>query len=83
MSPGPDPAATPREILLFMTQSPDPAFTAAEIADEFDKTRQWGDQQLKKLESDDLVQSKNPGGRARFYWITPAGQQHLIDTRDD
>lgn len=81
MSSGPDPAVSSREILLFMVQSPDPAFTAKEIGDEFDKTRQWGHQQLQKVESSGYVSSKNPGGNSRFYWVTEGGKQYLSETR--
>ena len=83
MPSGPDPAASPREILLFMVQSPDPAFTASEVGDEFDKTRQWGHQQLQKLESSEYVDSKNPGGNSRFYWVTDEGRQYLSETREN
>jgi DNA-binding MarR family transcriptional regulator len=79
---GPDPAVSVRDVLSFFVESPDPAFTARELADEFDKTRQWADNRLKQLEDDDLLASKNPGGRARFYWITIAGEQYLAETRD-
>jgi DNA-binding MarR family transcriptional regulator len=60
-----------------MLQSTDPAFTAAEIGDEFDKTRQWADNRLDSMESDGLVQSKNPGARSKFYWITDKGKERL------
>lgn len=64
-----------------MLQTPDPAFTAGEIADEFDKTRQWGHNKLTDLERDGFVKSKNPGGNARFYWVTATGKEFLRDTR--
>ena len=81
MTRGPDPDVSPREILLFMVQSPDPAFTAAEVGDEFGKTRQWADNRLKSLEEDNLLRSKNPGGRSRFYWVSELGMMHLEETR--
>jgi len=65
-----------------MVQSPDPAFVASEVGDEFDMTRQWADKQLKKLEDDGLLKSKNPGQRSRFYWVTDDGHEHLAETRD-
>jgi DNA-binding MarR family transcriptional regulator len=65
-----------------MVQSPDPAFTAAEIGEAFDKTRQWGDQQLKELEQKGLLNSKNPGTRSRFYWVSEAGEKYLQETKD-
>jgi len=80
MPPGPDPDVTAREILLFMVQSTDPGLTAQEIAEEFDKTRQWGGQRLRKLDDRGLVNSKNPGGNARFYWVSDEGKDHLQKT---
>jgi len=80
---GPDPSVSKREVLEFFVESPDPAFTAQELADEFDKTRQWADQRLKQLKDDGCLESKNPGGRARFYWITTTGEQYLADTRSE
>jgi predicted transcriptional regulator len=65
-----------------MVQSPDPAFTAKEIAEEFDKSRQWADNRLKSMESDGYLKSKNPGGRAKFYWVSDPGKQYLHETRD-
>jgi predicted transcriptional regulator len=65
-----------------MVQSPDPAFVASELGDEFDRTRQWADNQLKNLESEGLLQSKNPGGRSRFYWVTDDGKKYLCESRD-
>jgi predicted transcriptional regulator len=66
-----------------MAQHPDPAFTAREIADEFEKTRQWADNRLKQMESDSYLHSKNPGGRARFYWISHEGKERLRDERSN
>jgi predicted ArsR family transcriptional regulator len=80
---GPDPSVSTREVLSFFVESPDPAFTAQELADEFEKTRQWADRRLKQLTDDGYLERKNPGGRAQFYWITTAGEQYLADTRDD
>jgi len=58
-----------------MVSHPDPGFTANELGDEFGKTRQWADKQLKKLEANGLVTSKNPGGRSKWYWPTTKGRQ--------
>jgi predicted transcriptional regulator len=66
-----------------MVQAPAPAFTAREIGDEFDKTRQWAHQQLQNLEDEGLLESKNPGGNSRFYWVTKAGNEFLSGTRQD
>jgi len=66
---------------MLMVQSPDPAFTAREVADEFERTRQWADNQLKSLEDDGLLKSKNPGGRNKFYWPSDAGKDHLRETK--
>lgn len=83
MTRGPEPSVSIREVLVFFVESPDPAFTAQELADEFEKTRQWADRRLKQLKEDGYLESKNPGGRARFYWITTAGEQYLAETRDE
>jgi predicted transcriptional regulator len=64
-----------------MVQNTDPGFTAREIAEEFDKTRQWADNRLKTMADDGLLESKNPGGRARFYWPSRDGLQLLEDER--
>lgn len=82
VSRGPDPDVTEREILLFMVTSPDPAFTANEIAEEFDKTRQWADNRMRQMGSDSLLRSKNPGGRAKFHWVTESGKAYLQEGRD-
>lgn len=66
-----------------MVQTPAPAYAASEIAEEFDKTRQWGHQQLQKLQSSGYIDSKNPGGNSRFYWVTDAGREYLAETRED
>lgn len=81
MSRGPDPDVSARKILLYFVQSPDAGFTANEVADEFDISRQGADHRLKRLQERGLVNSKNPGGRARFYWATEEGRQLLKDTR--
>lgn len=83
MPRGPDPAVHTRAILQFFVESPDPGFTAREVADEFEMSRQWADKRLKALEEQEYINSKNPGGRARFYWITTTGEQYLADTRGD
>lgn len=83
MSRGPSPSIETREILRFFVESPDPGFTANEVADEFDKTRQWADNRLKTVEEEEgYISSKNPGGGAKFYWITTAGKAYLADTRE-
>lgn len=79
--PGPNKAASNREVLLHFVQHPDPAFTVRELAEEFDKTRQWADNTLKELEAQEFLKSKNPGGGAKFYWVTEAGKKYLADTR--
>lgn len=79
---GPDPEADTRSLLQFFVESPDPGFTAQEVADEFDKTRQWADNRLDDLVDEGLLDSKNPGGRSKWFWITPAGREYLRETRD-
>jgi len=59
-----------------MINHPDRAFTAQEIAEQYDKTRQWGHNQLTSLEDSGHIRSKNPGGRSRFYWVTDAGKRY-------
>jgi predicted HTH transcriptional regulator len=79
---GPDPEVTPAAILRFMVEHPDPGFTAVEVAEEFDKSRQWADNRLKVMVDDGLLHSKNPGGRARWYWPSSAGKELLRESRD-
>lgn len=81
-TPGPDQAVSNREILLFFVETPDPAFTAKEVAKEFEKTRQWADNLLEDLTDSGLLKSKNPGGGSKFYWITEDGKYYLAKTRD-
>jgi len=82
MPRGPDPDVSDRRILLYMVQSPDPAFGANEIADEFGNTRQWADRRLRKMEDSGLLNSKNHGGSAKFYWPSESGKEYLHKTRD-
>ena len=79
--PGPNKAVSEREVLLYFVQDPDPAFTVNELASEFERTRQWADNILSDMESDGLVSSKNPGGGAKFYWVTESGKRYLRETR--
>ena len=79
---GPDPEISAVEILRFMVEHPDPAFTAKEVSGQFEKTRQWADNRLKAMEGDSLLESKNPGGRSRFYWPSPEGKQKVWDERE-
>lgn len=81
MPRGPAPDVSAAEILRFMVEHPDRAFTAGELAEEFDKTRQWADNRLKIMEDDGYVKSKNPGGRSRFYWPTDEGKRYLHSQR--
>ena len=80
MTRGPDPSVSTLEMLSFFAASSDPAFAAQEVANEYDKTRQWADHRLKEIESKDYLNSKNPGGRARIYWLTEAGERYLSDS---
>jgi len=81
VSRGPDPEITAVEILCYMTQHPDPGFTAREVGEEFGRTRQWADNRLKSMEERGLLRSKNPGGRARFYWPSHEGKEQLREDR--
>ena len=83
MTRGPDPAVSAAEILFVIIREDDPAYTANEIAEEFDRTRQWADNRLKSMEEDGLLESKNPGGRARFYWETDNGTELLMERLGD
>lgn len=79
---GPDPDVPARDILQFFEKSSDPGFTAREVADQFDKTRQWADNRLDDLVSAGYLDSKNPGGRSKWFWITPSGLQLLRGNND-
>ena len=80
MTRGPDPSVSTFELLSFFAESSDPAFAAQEISNEYNKTRQWADRRLKQLESEGYLKSKNPGGRARVYWVTNSGEQYLSES---
>jgi predicted transcriptional regulator len=80
MTRGPDPSVSTFELLSFFAESTDPAFTAKEVANKYDKTRQWADRRLKEIASKGYLNSKNPGGRARIYWLTEAGERYLSET---
>jgi DNA-binding MarR family transcriptional regulator len=82
MTRGPDPSVSTLELLSFFAESSDPAFAAKEVANEYDKTRQWGDRRLKEIEEMGYLKSKNPGGRARIYWLTEAGELRLSEEND-
>jgi len=83
VSRGPDRDVPPDKILAYMDEHPDPGFTAREIAENFDKTRQWADKQLRDMENDNLITSKNPGGRSKWYWVTTGGKKLLKQQNGD
>lgn len=64
-----------------MVEHPDPGFTTNEVADEFEKTRQWADYRLSDMEEEGLVNQKTPGQRSKWFWPSDAGKQLLRDRR--
>ncbi|MCG1008070.1 helix-turn-helix domain-containing protein [Halorubrum lacusprofundi] len=57
------------EILTFMKQSDDPAFTPNEIADHFDLTNSAARRRLYNLVEDGKLGFKKPGHRTVLFWI--------------
>jgi len=71
------------EILRYMVEHPDPGFSATEMAEEFDKTRQWADHRLTKMHEDGLLNIKKGGQRSKWFWPSAAGKQLLRDEREN
>lgn len=77
--PGPDPKVDAESILAVFVVRADPAFTAIEIANELDYTRQGVRNRLDALTEQGLLRSKSPGERTRIYWISEEGHQYYYD----
>jgi hypothetical protein len=60
-----------------MVAHPDPGFSATEVAEEFDKTRQWADSRLGAMYDDGLLRRKKGGQRSKWFWPSQEGKQTL------
>jgi predicted ArsR family transcriptional regulator len=59
---------TDAEIIRWMDESPEPAFTTAEIADNFDMTVEGIRGRLDSLQEGDAVYRKKPTSRTVIWW---------------
>jgi len=64
---------TDDEIVDWMRESPDPAFTTSEIAEVFDMTVEGMRNRLNDLADEGRIKVKKPGTRTAIWWIG-AGQ---------
>lgn len=60
---------TDDEIVEWMHESPDPAFTTPEIAEEFGMTPEGMRNRLKKLEEDGRIEVKTPGSQTKIWYV--------------
>jgi len=67
------------EILEYMYITPEPAFTAGEIAQEIGYTAEGVRYKLEKMRVAGTVDRKKPGKRTVIYWITKKGRQHYAE----
>ena len=66
--PGRRPKITDDEILAVFRSSSDPVLTTSEIASQFDITHRGVRDRLEKLETEEKVNSKKVGARAKVWW---------------
>jgi len=83
MSRGPDAEIKPITILSVMLASPDPAFTAAEIADELPFTNEGVRHQMNRLVDAGYLDKKKAGHRTVLYWETQAGVEYYVDACEE
>lgn len=70
------------DILSVFHLSTDPAFVAAEVAEELDVTVEGARHQMNRLVDDELLGKKKPGQRTVIYWITPKGVEYYAENED-
>jgi predicted transcriptional regulator len=80
--PGRGEAVSDIEILRVFMVHDDPVLTATEVADNVSITRQACDNRLKQLADEGLLKTKSTG-RDRVYWITPHGQETVLQQIGD
>ena len=83
MSRGPDPKIDAISILSIVLASPDPAFTAAEIAGELDVTSEGARHQMNRLVDAGYLEKKKSGHRTVIYWPTQAGLEHYVEATSE
>jgi predicted transcriptional regulator len=79
--PGPKPTISDLDILREFALSADPAFTASELTDSLDMSRQGVDNRLRELSEEGLLRTKM-AGRARIYWLSYEGRKMIESNRD-
>lgn len=74
--PGPKPKVRPRDVLAVFDRRDDRGepLTAPELADALNCSRRTALDRLSDLASDDLLRSKQVGGRSRVYWTPIDGR---------
>jgi Fic family protein len=83
MSRGPDPKIDAISILSVVLASPDPAFTAWEIADALDVTAEGARHQMNRLVDAGYLAKKKPGHRTTIYWPTDAGLRYYVEATSE
>lgn len=81
-SPGPDPEVSNCEVLEVVLLHPDPAMSAAEVADSVGVTRQAADRYLRKMAKEDLVRSSKVGA-SRIWWVGETGREYYHENCGD
>jgi predicted transcriptional regulator len=64
-----------------MVEHPDPGFSATEVGEEFDKTRQWADSRLDMMCENGLLRKKKGGQRSKWFWPCEKGKRTLREAR--
>jgi len=83
MARGPDPTIDAISILRVVLASPDPAFTAGEVAAELGVTSEGARHQMNRLVDDGYLAKKKAGHRTVLYWPTDAGQTHYVEATSE
>jgi len=66
-----------------MLASPDPAFTAGEVAAELDVTSEGARHQMDRLVDAGYLDKKKAGHRTVLYWETQAGVEYYVDACEE
>lgn len=71
--------ASDADVLKVFALTADPALSAPEVAERLDITQQAAHSRLSRMANDGLLRTKKIGARARIYWLTDKGRDHLAD----
>jgi len=83
MARGPDPKIDAISILRVVLASPDPAFTAGEVAAELGVTSEGARHQMDRLVDAGYLHKKKAGRRTVLYWPTDAGLTHYVEATSE